>query len=316
MSPPLVTAVICTRNRAEFLKKCLISLQRQTAPAEEYEILVVDNASSDSTVDAVQNFMGHGNVRYIYEPIIGLSRARNTGWKNAAGQYVGYIDDDAVAEDTWVASAVEVFTTVSPVPDWAGGPIELAWEKACPDWINEELMVPLGYVNWGKGARPLTVLERLGGGNSIYPKETLEAVGGFDERLGREKNSLLSGEETQLQKRIEAKGGLLYYYPGIAVRHWVGKERIQAKWFYRRYYWGGVSDYIMDRTLTEDEKRRNKHSAADNQAQSSLPVRVIRNLFLATGVTCSAKKTIHSRIYLSYIVGWLTGTVRWRTKKN
>ena len=177
-------------------------------------------------------------------------------------------------------------------------------------------MVPLGYVNWGKEARPLTVQERLGGGNSVYLKKTLEAVGGFDERLGREKNSLLSGEETQLQKRIESRGGVLYYHPGIAIQHWVGKERIQVKWFYRRYFWGGVSDYIMDRTLTEDEKRRNKLSAVDNQPQDALPVRVIKNLFFATGITCSAKKTIHSRIYLSYIVGRLNGTVRWRTKRN
>ena len=89
----------------------------------------------------------------------------------------------------------------------------------------------------------------------VYQKERLNAVGGFDERLGRIGGRLLSGEETQIQKRIEAQGGYLYYHPEISVRHFVPKERSRPGWFYRRYFWGGRTDYIISKTLPSKKSR-------------------------------------------------------------
>ena len=246
---PIITAVICTRDKAHFLDKCIKSLLRQNLDREKYEILVVDNSSTDTTDDVIKYFENEATIRSVYEPVAGLSRARNTGWKNAKGQYVGYIDDDAVAEVSWLESALWCFENLSPIPDWVGGPIYLEWETNCPDWINEELSVPLGKVYWGDKPCPLTNDQRLGGGNSFFPKTRLKEFGGFEERLGRKHGSLLSGEETQLQKRIEAEGGFLYYHPGVCIRHFVSAERTKPSWFYKRYYWGGVSDYIMRKTL-------------------------------------------------------------------
>lgn len=313
MSTPLITAVICTRNRVNFLRKCVASLQNQRADTSCYEILVVDNGSADSTAEEMSHFQHDPRVRYVYEPVAGLSRARNTGWRNARGRYVGYIDDDAIADEYWISSAISVFTDISPEPSWVGGPIELDWEAPGPAWINQELQVPLGYVNWGGQARRLTQSERLGGGNSIYPKEVLLALGGFDERLGRAKNNLLSGEETQFQKKVEDHGGFLYYHPGIKIYHWVSKERMRPAWFYRRYYWGGITDYFMAKSLPDRPELPSDNSSTDNLKEGSeRRQRLLRNLAQATGLFCSKEKTIQARVYLSYVVGYLAAIYRWK----
>ena len=314
MSSNFITAVICTRNRAAFLKKCLKSILLQSAAEASYEILVVDNGSTDSTRDVVKEFESDKKVRYVHEPVAGLSRARNTGWREAHGQYVGYIDDDATVADSWIASILWVLKNVTPVPEWIGGPIELEWETPNPGWITGDLKVPLGFIDWGNEPRTIKCSERLGGGNSVYCKEVLKKIGGFDERLGRGVNNLLSGEETQLQKRIESLSGRLFYHPGVKIFHWVGKERVQPGWFYRRYYWGGISDYFMNRTLPlnyTDSGSGEQAVVAGNTQNRGL--RIFGNLYNSIGLFSSMEKTIHSRIYVAYVLGVLVGFFRWKT---
>ena len=142
---PEITAVVCTRNRERFLAKCLDSLLRQTFAKERYEILVVDNGSTDRTAEIVRGYEAEHGIRYIHEPVIGLSRARNTAWRNAKTDYLGYIDDDAVAEPQWLETALHCFQQVRPQPDWVGGAIHLEWEGEPVAWINDELAQPLGW---------------------------------------------------------------------------------------------------------------------------------------------------------------------------
>ena len=312
---PIITAVICTRDKAHFLDKCIKSLLEQSLDREKYEILVVDNGSTDTTGDIIKCFADEATIRSVYEPLVGLSRARNTGWKNAKGQYVGYIDDDAVAEVRWLESALWCFENFSPMPDWVGGPINLEWETTSPDWINEELSVPLGKVYWGDKPCRITKDQRLGGGNSFFPKTRLEELGGFDERLGRKHGSLLSGEETQLQKRIEAEGGFLYYHPGVCIRHFVSAERTKPSWFYRRYYWGGVSDYIMGKTLNSKSSINDTQTVAISKINRKEQItRVMRNFWHSLGIS-SRKEAIYGRIYMSYVFGWFAGLFFWHFQR-
>ncbi len=310
---PIITAVICTRDKAHFLDKCIKSLLEQSLDREKYEILVVDNGSTDTTGDIIKFFADEAVIRSIYEPVVGLSRARNTGWKNAKGQYVGYLDDDAVAGARWLESALWCFENFSPIPDWVGGPINLDWETTSPDWINEELNVPLGKVYWGNEPCRLRNDQRLGGGNSFFPKIRLKELGGFEERLGRKHVSLLSGEETQLQKRIEAEGGFLYYHPGVCIKHFVSAERTKPSWFYRRYYWGGVSDYIMGKTLNSKSSQNDIHTEgrSNRNRRKEQISRVVRNSRHSLGLFSSRKERIYGRIYMSYVFGWFAGLFRW-----
>jgi len=305
---PKITGVICTHNRDRFLGRCIRSLYNQTLDQDLYEILVVDNGSSDQTKEICDTFLDRKNFKYIYEPVLGLSHARNTGWKNARGQYVGYLDDDATAADTWLEKALWCFETISPVPEWVGGPIELEWEVEAPGWILDEYRTTLGWVDWGKRDRFLTGAdERLGGGNSFYLRSILETMQGFDTRLGRKKKLLLSGEETQFQHRLKSLGGTLFYHPDILIFHFVAKERTEPAFFYRRYYWGGITDYLISKTLHDVS-----FDAIDQaQESSSWAIRLPVNFFKSLGLFVSKGEKIQSRIYLSYVYGWLAAFVKY-----
>jgi glucosyl-dolichyl phosphate glucuronosyltransferase len=306
---PKITGVICTHNRERFLKRCIQSLYDQTLDQEQFEVLVVDNGSEDRTREICDGFMGRSNFRYVYEPVLGLSSARNRGWQEARGRYVGYLDDDATAVPTWFEKALWSFENIQPVPEWVGGPIDLEWEVDEPSWINDEYRVTLGWLDWGDKQRLLDGPgERLGGGNSFYLKTTLEKMNGFDTRLGRKKNLLLSGEETQFQHRLKSMGGQMFYHPGIRIHHFVAKERTVPAFFYKRYYWGGITDYLMTKTL---QNVSYAPIAQDQVAESSQLGRLIKNSLFSTGLFISEQKTVRSRIYLAYVIGWLTAVVKY-----
>lgn len=308
---PLITGIICTHNRERFLERCIISLLEQNLSEHLYEIIVVDNGSTDGTRVLCEKFKHLKNFTYIFEPVLGLSSARNTGWQSARGRYVGYLDDDAWAVGTWFEKALWSFENIEPMPEWVGGPIELEWEADPPSWITQEYETTLGYINWGSSPRFLTEPgERLGGGNSFYPLELLEKMKGFDTRLGRKKQSLLSGEETQFQHRLKAQGGRLYYHPGILIHHFVPMERAVPNFFYKRYYWGGITDFIMSRTL---HGLPFEHINQESEKSSRIS-RLMSHSLMSLGMGISEGQKIQGRIYMSYVAGQLFAALKygWR----
>lgn len=306
---PEITGVICTHNRERFIKRCILSLLKQSLPEHQYEIIVVDNGSTDNTRKICQTFKDIPNFSYIYESRLGLSQARNTGWHHAKGKYVGYLDDDATAAESWFEKALWSFKNVHPTPEWVGGPIELEWEAPAPTWIDEECQTTLGRVDWGQQARFLDrPNERLGGGNSFYQKSVLGTMHGFDTRLGRKKNLLLSGEETQLQHKIKNRGGRLYYHPGIRIFHFVPVERMRPQFFYKRYYWGGVTDFIIKNTV---EKSAFVPICEEKRDRSKFE-RLIANLMKTIGVSGTKDQMIQSRIYFAYVLGSIAALLKYR----
>jgi GT2 family glycosyltransferase len=316
MQPPLpeITAIVCTRNRAHYLRLCLESLLTQTLSRERYEILVIDNASTDTTRELCETYAKHG-VRYSLEPVIGLSRARNTGWQQAVAAYVGYLDDDGIADPSWLESALHAFHSQSPAPACVGGPIRLLWESPEPVWMNAPLRIPLGFLNWGTVPRKIEEHEWLMGGNSFYPKSQLSRIGGFDERLGRKKGCLLSGEESQLYLHLRKEGGYLFYEPGVSMLHHVTPDRTRPAWFYRRYFWGGVSDVILQNTTPSGSVKSDTGSVA-GPSHRNVVSRVATNFIAAIGMARMPRR-IQARIYLAYVFGWLlakTGILRYNLK--
>src|SRR5215813_5826726 len=99
----LFSVVICTYNRLDHLVNSVESALHQTIDAANYEVIVVDNCSTDGTAEAIQKLIGeHPNLRYLYETRLGLANARNSGWQAAQGTYVAFLDDDAKAENNWL----------------------------------------------------------------------------------------------------------------------------------------------------------------------------------------------------------------------
>jgi len=243
----LITAVICTHNRADYLAKAIRSLVDQCISRDKYEIIVVDNCSTDSTREVVEKFSKICNIRYIYEATLGLSYARNTGWQNATGKYVAYLDDDAIACPAWLEKILEAFETVTPRPGCVGGKVEPIWEAPRPKWLADNLLDVLTIVDWSETPHALNNLsaEWLVGANIAFQVQVLERLGGFKLGLGRAGKNFLSSEDIFLEKEILKAGYSCFYHPKIAVRHHIVKSRLEKRWFIHRYYWQGVSDAVM-----------------------------------------------------------------------
>ena len=246
-----VSAIVCTHNRADYLRKAIASLVDQTLPREYYEILIVDNRSTDDTKRVVLDEFAHvPNLRYLYEPVLGLNPARNTGWNYAAGEYVAYLDDDATVYPYWLEKIVDVFETVKPKPGCVGGKIEPIWEAPRPPWLSDRMTYCLGVLDWSDMPVFLERKQWLGGGNLAFPRGLLEDVGGFDYGWGRAGKKLLSNAELLVQHRLERRGRSRFYHPDICIRHHIPASRLSKRWLMRRAYWQGVSDAKLYMKLT------------------------------------------------------------------
>jgi glycosyltransferase involved in cell wall biosynthesis len=251
-----ISTVICTHNQAGYLRKSLNSLVRQSFPPEKFEIIVVDNRSTDHTKEILDEFSRFKNIRYIYESIIGLSQARNTGWQNSRGEYVAYLDDDAVADQFWLARISNRFKTLTPKPACVGGRIVPIWEAARPKWLTSELETYVGIINW---TDRLMFLGDDGfylpGSNISYQRSILKEIGGFNIALGRKGKTLLSNEEILMQHNLKACNLPICYDPEICVHHHVKPQCLTEQWFYDRFYWQGVSDAILEHQIAEQNNK-------------------------------------------------------------
>jgi glycosyltransferase involved in cell wall biosynthesis len=244
-----ISVIIATRNRASLLAMALDGLGAQQFPTEDFEVVVVDNGSTDGTRDVVSaHARSSMKVKYIFEPTLGVSVARNVGTRASTGPFVAFLDDDAIPEPDWLTRIMAVFERVSPTPACVGGPVEPIFEAPPPEWINGSLPDFLSVVDFAREPfflRDVLHSQKLVSANMAVQKAALGRAGGFDPRLGRIGESLLSGGEVLLQLQLEKLGLPIYYDPTIRVRHHVAATRLTSRWLEDRAFWGGLSDSLV-----------------------------------------------------------------------
>ncbi len=240
---PAISAVVCTHNRAAYLERALASLAAQSLAPDAYEILVVDNASTDDTPAVVAAARARiPNLVSLHEPTPGLGHARNAGLHAARGAYVAYVDDDAVASATWLERILAAFATVQPTPGCVGGRVDAIWEAPRPRWLADEMLTYLTVIDWSPTATFLGDDRFVAGANMAFPRDLLRSIDGFHPALGRRGTTLLSNEELRVETALRRRGHPCWYDPAIAVGHHVAPERLTRAYFRRRYFWQGVSD--------------------------------------------------------------------------
>ncbi len=252
MSQPLISAIICTYNREQYLGLAIDSLLQQDFA--EFEVIVVDNASTDGTRQVVEARLPHAKLRYIYEPITGLSVARNTGAKIAQSPIIAYLDDDAIATPQWLRVLYSAYEN-HPKLAIAGGKVTLIWPEGItsPPWLSDNLAGNLGAYNLGEqwvdiknpGLTPR-------GLNYSIRRSFLEKIGGFDINLGRVGKRLLSNEELQMTELALQQGWQVAYIPEALVAHHVAPERVNRSWFMERGWWQGISEYYREQLAGRD----------------------------------------------------------------
>ena len=246
----IISAVICTYNRCDRLSYALQALTKQSLPGDRFEVIVIDNASTDQTKELCDRYVGQfTNFVYVYEPILGLWQARNRGMQVATGEYIAYLDDDAIPCKGWLEAILDCFQTVQPQPVGIGGPIAGLWEIPRPSWLSERIAHYYTVCNYGEQSDWFAPNCYPYGANMAYLKRVIAEVSGFREELGRKGNNLLSGEEVLLNHTLKKAGGKFYYCANAGVEHWVSEKRLNREWLLQRGYWQGVSDAITDETL-------------------------------------------------------------------
>ncbi|HKI87072.1 MAG TPA: glycosyltransferase [Thermoanaerobaculia bacterium] len=231
---PLFSVVICTYNRAELLGDAIESVLGQDFNPERYEVLVIDNNSTDGTAVLVRHYP---RVRYVFEGKQGLSHARNRGWREAAGRYVAYLDDDAVAPEPWLDLAETIAEERQPAI--FGGPIRPRFEVPPPKWWRHWYLVG----GFPKTPRALVESEIVYGGNFFCRRDLFAQVGGFDERFGRRGGDLGYGEEQVFQAKVRCllPDEEIYFHPDLYVDHFTPHYKTSWRWTLKNQFSLGLS---------------------------------------------------------------------------
>jgi glucosyl-dolichyl phosphate glucuronosyltransferase len=234
-----ITVIVCTYNRCGDLARALESIAAsQVACSVSWEVLVVDNGSTDQTRHAVEGFSRRysDQFRYYFEPKQGLSFARNAGVANSRGEILVFTDDDVVVEPTWLRNLTAgLFDS-----RWAGagGKILPAQKFEPPPWLPDNLF------EWGGifcayfdlGENPRTLERPPYGANMAFRRSVFAKYGGFRTDLGRNACDKLCNEDTELGRRLLTAGERLRYEPSAVVYHPIPHGRLTPEYFYSWWF--------------------------------------------------------------------------------
>ena len=236
----LVTVGICTWNRAALLREALGSMTRLALPPGlAWEVVVVDNDSTDGTESVVAEFRALLPIRRVVERAQGLSNARNRCVDEARGAYILWTDDDVIVGRSWLQEYARAFRD-RPGAAVFGGPVRAHFEGSRPEWLAAiwgRVQSAYGIRDLGTAEAQLAPPDRLPYGSNYAVRAAEQRQHRYDPRLGRKRDALLGGEEVAVLGAILREGGEGWWLPGAPVDHWIPRAR-QTTRYIARYYRG------------------------------------------------------------------------------
>lgn len=247
----MLTIIICTYNREKYICPLLESIAANDLDKSQYEIVLVDNNCTDNTRTVCEQFAkDHNDVafRYVVEIEQGLSAARNCGIREAKGDLIVYVDDDALIDSHYLSDYVHWFAN-HPETMAAGGPIEPMYEEGGePSWMSPYTKALLtAWMNYGDKVREYPNGRYPGGGNAAYRKCVFDQVGLFNTALGRKGGNLMGSEEKDIFDKMHKLGMQVLYLPWPVLHHSIPPYKLQEDYFNRLTTQMGVSE--RQRTL-------------------------------------------------------------------
>ena len=250
----MITLIICTYNREKYIRPLLESIAKNDYPTTEYEIVLVDNNCTDNTRGVCEEFSAsHPEValRYVVESEQGLSAARNKGIKEAKGDIIIYVDDDALVDSDYIRIYAEHFAA-NPDTMAAGGPIEPLYETEEPKWMSPYTKALLtAWMNYGDNVREYPNGRYPGGGNAAYRKVVFDKVGLFNTELGRKGSALLASEEKDIFDKMKAQGMQVLYLPTPVLHHIIPQEKLEEDYFNLLTLQIGRSERMRTRAISK-----------------------------------------------------------------
>ena len=256
--------IVPTVNRAESLNLGLESFVRQDYANDRFEILVVDNGSTDNTRSVVESAMtqnpGH-RIRYIFEPVPGLLSGRHRGAQDARADILVFVDDDIEAFPGWLSSILETFS--DPSVHLVGGPCVPKFETEPPQWMSNFWLntghriecSALSLIYMGENLCRMDP-DHVWGLNYAIRKKTLYEAGGFHPDCIPSELQYFQGDgESGLSLKIKKRGYGAVYAPGAKVIHHIPRNRLTVSYFEKRFFYQGVCA-----SYTQIREKRAVHS--------------------------------------------------------
>jgi glycosyltransferase involved in cell wall biosynthesis len=231
-----ISIIICTYNGADKIEKTLASILSQKVTCT-YELIIVNNASSDSTAEVVQKYLTDYQIdgfswTLIYEPIPGLIHARLAGMKAASADIILFCDDDNILCDSYVQTGFEIMNC-NPKIGVLGGLGIPEFESEKPDWFDTYYHSYAVGPQSDKDGKIQTYPAQVYGAGSFYRKLPIIYFynNGFKSRLkGRTGKKLLAGDDVEICFLLQLSGYEIWYNKDLLFKHYMPSARL--KWEY------------------------------------------------------------------------------------
>jgi glycosyltransferase involved in cell wall biosynthesis len=250
-----ITVAICTWNRCALLEKTLEQVARLSIPqGVEWELLVVNNNSTDATDETLTAFKERLPLRSVFEAEPGLSHARNRAVREAWGDYILWTDDDVLVDEEWLKAYYEAFASW-PEAAIFGGNIEPWFAGTPPRWLPRVWSrVASAYASRDLGEQSVALSQDVipfGANFAVRAAEQRRYL--YDPRLGVRPDNIMGGEETTVIRHMIADGITGRWIAGARVRHYIPEAR-QTIAYLRRYF-KGYGEYCAQQDVSNADAR-------------------------------------------------------------
>lgn len=290
-----ISVIICTYNRIHELKKTLESFRTVECPAGlQWELVIVDNNSSDDTAQLCRQFSEVLPISYVFESRQGKSCALNRGVQEAKGQLYAFTDDDVDVGPQWL-SELSLASLEHPEARVFGGKITPRWACSPPKWLSahSDGMLRALSVCYDRGIEPHFLRDDeplFYGANMALRREVFEEGVRFREDLGPNGRGAVRGEEIEMLQELLRRGYRGFYVPAALVYHRNPKERMTER--YLRCWYKGAGMEAVRRGHYEDTKRKWLGAPGYLWRQFVLHARI----YLVTRYTCPSHIWLPSEI--------------------
>jgi glycosyltransferase involved in cell wall biosynthesis len=233
------TVLMATRNRATTLKGVLNEYCRLESPPAGWDLVIVDNGSSDRTAEVIRSFRDRLSITYCFEPIPGKNAALNTGLPHVTGDLVVFTDDDILPKTDWLVRLCEAADEHESYSIFAGI-IAPRWESAPSSVIRQAIPLGIAYAFHPPGlregpARPNNAL----GGNVAIRAEIFHRGYRFNTAIGPRPTSYTMGSEAELIRRLARDGETIWCCERATVEHLIPRSNLETPWILERAVrWG------------------------------------------------------------------------------
>ncbi len=247
----MISIIVCTYNRDQYLPKMLQSVVDQNCSKEDFELVLINNNSNDSTPEICTKFVETNNdlnIKYVVETKQGLSIARNRGIHEAKGDYLIFIDDDAFLEENYILE-LKNYLTNSPKMIGFGGKISPFLECELPQWMSTYLSTLMSIIDLGNDLKLFSRTKYPIGANMGVSRNVIDKIGIFNESLGRTGTSMLGGEEKDFFFRLKEAHIPIYYFPKMFVHHVIPAKRLTVEFVKNQALGIGSSEKLRTQSI-------------------------------------------------------------------